>query len=429
MATRQSSKRLALLTATALAVTSITSGGAAAAQPDRWSGDGGVPAFYRWDGALPAKPGVMLRTEAAPTAVSLPGAGRTERILYSSTDGLDAKRIITVSGIVFFPKGAPPKGGWPLIAWAHGTTGVADVCAPSFMARSSRDKQYLGAWLDDGYAIVATDYQGLGTPGPHPYLQTLPEAYSVLDSARAALKRYPRELSNRIIAMGHSQGSGAVIAAARVAPTYAPELNLRGTVATGVVAHTNALNGARQEPVPSLYANADDPANAAYEILYFLGTVRSMDPQGIAPEAYISDGAWPILQKAQTACMGELRAFSAQMRLPVDKLYKQPITQLEARADVLADVPDVRIATPLFTATGLADADSQPVTQYNFVSALCAAGDRVEWRYYPHTTHSGSVMRSREQSVSFVRDVLAGRPTSNLCSALVPPGPLQTPEG
>lgn len=117
------------------------------------------------------------------------------------------------------------------------------------------------------------------------------------------------------------------------------------------------------------------------------------------------------------------------MRLPVDKLYKQPITQLEARADVLADVPDVRIATPLFTATGLADADSQPVTQYNFVSALCAAGDRVEWRYYPHTTHSGSVMRSREQSVSFVRDVLAGRPTSNLCSALVPPGPLQTPEG
>jgi hypothetical protein len=52
----------------------------------------------------------------------------------------------------------------------------------------------------------------------------------------------------------------------------------------------------------------------------------------------------------------------------------------------------------------------------------------VVWRYYQHTTHGGSVMRSREHSVGFVRDVLAGRPTPNLCPALVPPGPLQTPE-
>jgi pimeloyl-ACP methyl ester carboxylesterase len=419
MATSNASKPLTLLTVAILAITPLVSGSAAAAEPDRWSGDGGVPAFYRWEAALPAKPGVMLRTEAAPAEVSLPGAGRAQRILYS----------FTVSGIVFFPKGTPPTGGWPLIAWAHGTTGIADVCAPSFMARSSRDRQYLGAWLADGYAIVATDYQGLGTPGPHPYLQTRSEAYSVLDSARAALQRYPRELSNRVLAMGHSQGSGAALAAARVAPVYAPELNLRGTVATGIVAHTRALNGARQEPVPSLYASADDPANAAYEILYFLGTVRSMDPQGIAPEDYVSDAAWPILQKAQTACMGELRTFSAQLRLPVAQLYKQPINTLEARADALADFPDVRIATPVFTATGLADADSQPVNQYNFISAMCAARDRVEWRYYPHTNHGGSVMRSRENSVSFVRDALAGRPTPNLCPALVPPGSLETPEG
>ncbi|MGH1559106.1 hypothetical protein ACRAWD_18365 [Caulobacter segnis] len=82
------------------------------------------------------------------------------------------------------PEGAAAGGGWPLIAWAHGTTGVADVCAPSFMPRSDRDQQYLSAWLAAGYAIVATDYAGLGTPGPHPYLQPRSEGLAVLDSAR-----------------------------------------------------------------------------------------------------------------------------------------------------------------------------------------------------------------------------------------------------
>lgn len=419
MATDVGARALAATTALALALAATAAPALGAADP--WAGDGGLPAFYSWSRPLPAKPGVMLRAAAAPALVSIPAAGRAERILYSSTDWLDDRRIITVSGIVFFPKGAPPKGGWPLIAWAHGTTGVADVCAPSAMARSARDQDYLGAWLADGFAIVATDYQGLGTPGPHPYLQTKPEARSILDSVRAALQRYPSELSNRVIVMGQSQGSGAALAAARAAPAYAPELAIEGTVATGIVAHTNDLNGAAQAPTPALYADAADPANAAYEILYFLGTARSIDPAGIDPKTYISKAGWPLLEKAQTTCMGGLRAFSSQLKVPVAQLYSRPIADLERRADALADFPDVRIATPVFTGTGLKDADSQPVNQYNFISAMCAAGDRVEWRYYPGETHGSAVMRSREHSVDFVRDALAGRPTPNFCPSLVPP--------
>ena len=71
------------------------------------------------------------------------------------------------------------------MAWAHGTTGIADVCAPSWRGNSERDKEYLDAWLKSGFAVVATDYQGLGTPGVHPYLLWRPEGYSVLDSVRA----------------------------------------------------------------------------------------------------------------------------------------------------------------------------------------------------------------------------------------------------
>lgn len=412
-----------------LTATSILAGpmGALAAS-DPWAGDGGVTPFYTWTDAIPAKPGVMLRTEALTPAVSLAGAGRSERILYSSVAWLDAQRPTTVSGSLFFPKGAPPKGGWPLIAWAHGTTGVADVCAPSFMPRSERDQAYLSAWLEAGYAIVATDYEGLGTPGPHPYLQYKSEGQAVLDSARAALSAYPKLLKNSVVTMGQSQGSGAAIAAAYLAPTYAPDLHIKGTVATGIVAHTNALNGARQEPLPSLYTDRDAYGNTAYEILYFLGTARSVDPAGIKAEDYISAAGWPMLEKAQTTCMGGLRVFADQIKLPVDQLYKRPINALEARADALSDFPDVRIKTPIFVGTGLADSDAQTVSQYNFVSAMCAAGDVVEWRYYPHATHGSAVMRSRAHSPAFVETVLQDKPVQNLCPGLVPPGPLQTPE-
>lgn len=412
-----------------LATAAMIAGPAYAQTPDPWAGDGGVTPFYRWTGAAPAEPGRMLRTEAIPAELSLAGAGRAERILYSSTDWLDAKTMVTVSGAMFFPKGTPPAGGWPLIAWAHGTTGVADVCAPSFMPRSERDQQYLSAWLAAGYAIVATDYAGLGAPGPHPYLQSRSEGLAVLDSARAALKAYPGLLANKVVTMGQSQGSGAAIAAAWLAPTYAPDLKIKGTVATGLVAHTNNTRDAPQQPIPSLYTDRDAGGNAAYEILYFLGTVRSIDPKGIRVEDYISPAGRPLLEKAQTTCMGGLRAFAHEIALPAEKLYSQPIAALEARADGLSDFPDVEIKTPVFVGTGLADSDAQTASQYNFVSAMCAAGTTVEWRYYPRATHMSAVMRSRADSPAFVEKVLNDRPVTNLCPSLVPPGPLQEPEG
>jgi pimeloyl-ACP methyl ester carboxylesterase len=80
---------------------------------------------------------------------------------------------------------------------------------------------------------VATDYQGLGVPGAHPYLATRPEAYSVLDSIRAA-QSSSFGLSKKVVVVGQSQGGAAAFATAGYAPSYAPELDIRGTVATGV---------------------------------------------------------------------------------------------------------------------------------------------------------------------------------------------------
>ena len=103
-----------------------------------------------------------------------------------------------------------------MLAWAHGTVGIADICAPSWQARSYRDVRYLNEWLSQGFAIVATDYQGLGTPGAHPYLKVRPEAYSVLDSVRAVLKDVAG-LANKIVIIGQSQGGGAAFATAAFA--------------------------------------------------------------------------------------------------------------------------------------------------------------------------------------------------------------------
>jgi hypothetical protein len=142
--------------------------------PDPRQGDGGVSAFYAWTDDIPNRPGQMLRTEPLDARLGLASAGRQMRILYSSTNGTDGTTPVAVSGAFFLPPGTPPAGGWPLIAWAHGTTGVANVCARSWQRRSERDARYLNTWLQQGYAIVATDYQGLGTPGPHPSWRCAP---------------------------------------------------------------------------------------------------------------------------------------------------------------------------------------------------------------------------------------------------------------
>ena len=218
------------LTPTLAVLLALAGSALAATGPDRF-GDGGVPAFYHWTGPVP-EPGTSLRSETLPANLVLSNASRGERILYASTNGLDGQSRIAVSGALFWPKGDPPPGGWPVVAWAHGTVGTADRCAPSFAGRSDRDVQYLNAWLSAGFAVVATDYQGLGTPGGHPYLAAKPEAYGVLDSVRAVKGR--DQIGDVVLIVGQSQGAGAAFASAALAPSYAPDVKLRGTVATGL---------------------------------------------------------------------------------------------------------------------------------------------------------------------------------------------------
>lgn len=419
---------LFFLTAILIGVALIETGRtaqAAGAPTDRFSGDGGVSKFYRWKGPLPAKPGTMLRREPLPADLRLDHAATAERVLYSSTDGIDGNRPIAVSGAVFFPKGRMPRGGWPIIAWAHGTTGIADVCAPSWRGRSARDAAYLNTWLDRGFAVVATDYQGLGTPGIHPYILFRPEAYSVLDIVRASLRAYPEKLGNKVIVVGQSQGAGAALGAGFLAPDYSPQVHLLGTVATGVVAEVASPGGAPQVPL----ATSEEPGDvdAAYEILFFLGTARALDPS-ISPQDYISEAGQPLLDAALHSCFGDLVKTAREKAITVKALYTRDIAPLNALQTRFGSFPGAKFKAPVFIGTGLADVAAGTASQYNFASALCFAGSRVETHYYPGMTHAGAVSASLADSLPFVQRLITGETVSGNCATLQPPGPTQAPD-
>src|SRR3954469_3966822 len=196
-------------------------------------------------GAATPSHGQLLSSSKITGEPALTAAGKNRLVKYRSV-GVDGKAI-TVSGVVSLPKGNAPKKGWPVISYDHGTTGIADQCAPSRDSADNPAHPYnsyvyplLNRWLKAGYAVVRTDYQGLGTPGIHQYLVGVSEGRSTLDVVRAARKVDPK-ISKRLAISGHSQGGHAALWGAFLAPKYTPELQLRGTVAFAPASHISEL--------------------------------------------------------------------------------------------------------------------------------------------------------------------------------------------
>lgn len=393
---------------------------AARAESSLPSTDGGVSSFYQWPSALPARYGTLLRQETYPG--DEPGY-RAIRVLYTARDGMKEGQIITVSGFLYLPTGKPPAGGWPMVAWAHGTTGVADVCAPSWHGSSPRDAAYFKQWLDHGYAVFGSDYQGLGTRGVHPYLLYKPEGYSILDGVRAVLKAYPQDLANTVVVVGQSQGSGAALGAGYLAPHVAPDLHIMAVIASGLVLDIKNRHGANSLPEET-YQGGDD-VDAAYSTLYFLGTLQSLGYPNLS--SLIKTKGEEIIALASHACLHDMMDYAQSHHLKADDIYYPDVSQYEHMAAQARMLPDAVQKTPVFTATGLADSEAGIIPQYNAIAAMCAAGDKVEWHYYPALTHSGTVNAAFMDEFQFVTALRAGqKPVSN-CQALHAPGPLQQP--
>ena len=181
---------------------------------------GTLDAFYDVPDPLPAgEPGDVIRTMAVEGPEGEPGL----RIMYLSSDAEDDVRVGT--GVVYAPDGEAPSEGWPIVAWAHGTSGLAAECAPSRADAPS----------SPGFGVegirFAADYLGLGPNGElHPYLSKAAEANAIVDGV-AAVRSLDLGAGDRWVVVGVSQGGHAALATGEVAAERLPDAELLGVVA------------------------------------------------------------------------------------------------------------------------------------------------------------------------------------------------------
>jgi pimeloyl-ACP methyl ester carboxylesterase len=332
---------------------------------------------------IPARNGALIWSKRLPATE---GAARTDFVLYSSKS-FPGNRKITVSGTVSVPDSPAPQGGYPVISWAHGTTGLADQCAPS---RGGDQGSYGGAepliehWLDQGYAVVATDYEGLGTPGVHPYLIGQSEGRGVLDIVRAG-RTLDRRLSNEVVIAGHSQGGHAALFAAGLAPTWGAGIGHLGTIPYAPPANLPL----QAQGIGALPADAYGISALAAAILR--GAVVR-DPS-IDPEDLLTPEALELYPQAASLCLGELgEEFAAQGVGPGDLLAGpwQSTDSGQAFIQVLVEAePLVQTNRPMLILQGLQDTTVQPGLTNTLVSQLRNENDPGLIEYYTYGNAGG----------------------------------------
>lgn len=374
------------------------------------AGDMDISPFYRWHEEMPTNPGIVLRSEALPVQKHMPASAQALRVLYSSTDERWNTGQIAVSGTLFLPSTSAPPGGWPLLSWAHGTLGIADVCAPSWTGFKERDAAYINRWLERGFAVVATDYQGLGGPGPHPYTFWQAEGASVLDAARAAQAVAPELIGKSVIIAGQSQGGGAALGAAMLADTYAPELKIKGAIITA----PNSTFPDGPVPVPPRYSNT----------MFLALATGGLRQEGPPIEDILSNKGRELLKVARQGCTPEIGRRAHELNVESFRdLLAIPVETLDELRISTTDMPLARIPFPLLVATGNADRTITPDRQHAVAAALCAAGNKVTWRIYDGLGHDGVLHGSLDGAFAFTQAQLQGQGPDTNCASLSPPGP------
>jgi hypothetical protein len=358
--------------------------------------------FYDINGADISSPGVLVRSEVG-SGYDLPAGVTATRIAYSSRDANDRPSLAT--GVVLQPPGSPPPGGWPIIAWAHGTAGIARVCAPSLMKDVYYGWEGLYLYPLLGYAVVATDYAGLGSPGVHQYMWSRAQGNDVAYSIPAARAALP-SLGSNWVGIGHSQGGYAVL---RIT-------NMAESAKAGFLGAIPIASGADIEPV---WRMSDPNTQTVPSTIPMMAlSIKAVRPEFdistmVAPAAHAS-----MARVGEEACLG---AAEAIMR---------GVTREQGRVEGWMDVPQVvefarenRIFTrplrdPVLLVLSSGDQYIPAPLRKQILEDLCKVGEKASYKIVADVDHGGTINASLQDQLRWMEDRFAGRPAKQGCSAV-----------
>lgn len=396
--------------ALALVVAAVVVAGLASCQPTP-----DQDAFYTAADPSSGPNGSLIRSRSSVFTIDpanrtpVPGT-KSWQILYRSTSATGAR--IAVSGTVIVP--TTPwigPGSRPLVSHAVGTRGVGDACAPSYTLATGIDYEatFISTALANGWAVVVSDYEGLGTPGTHTYVVGQAEGRAVLDAARAAeaLPGAGLSSSTPVGIMGYSQGGGAAAWAAELAPTYAPELQIKGVAAGGVPADltevADALDGT---PFVALALLASIGYDAAYPELDLEGYLNARgqamraDTGSLCLVSFdglpkIIDTAFSHIDDYVTTNPLEVPAWKARLaqnRLGSTK-PKAPVFLFHAAFDEMVAYPQAATLR----------------------RSWCNRGANVTWATFPVAEHVTGMVEGAPAAFAYLTARFAGLPTFGNC--------------
>ncbi|MEV6559921.1 lipase family protein [Nocardia sp. NPDC051756] len=323
------------------------------------------------------------------------GAETAERLTYWSRG---PRGPMQSTGVVYVPPGPPPPGGWPIVAYAHGTTGIADQCAFTLEPRVYYLDSLYPELLRAGYAVVISDYVGLGTPGTHPYLDGPSQARSVIDGVRAARAVAPA-LGTKWAVLGQSQGAQAALFTASLGPADAPELQLRGAAATGPPSNLELLIPLAGPWIPRLPLEK----TPAYVAMLLAG-LRASAPE-LDVDSYLTPTGQEALRVVETECITEANARLADV--PIGEMLAKPLDDpaLWAAARAMMRIPTDGYTIPLFVGQGLTDMEVPPPLTAKLLAELTLSGTDLETHLYPGD-HLGAARAALPDAVAFLHRVL-----------------------
>jgi pimeloyl-ACP methyl ester carboxylesterase len=362
-----------------------------------------VTPFYRAPTSkTAAKPGALVRAEPA-TDFALPPGVTATRILYHTRTANNADTL--ASGVVLIPYGRPPTDGWPVLAWSHGTSGVARNCAPSLMRSLFYNWEGLYEYVMLGYAVVATDYAGLGTDGRHAYLDMSSNATDVVNSIPAAHAAVP-DLAKRWLVIGHSQGGLSSLGVAELEGEI-KDPNFIGTVAlAGASDLQDGIDNITKARIPALNGL----------LAFWVYGVKTLYPE-LDLKDILTNKALSIYDRyVEDGCSAASGAFAA---LATDEMLQPGWNKNQYVKQFLArNRPGTQSAYgPLLLVSGGDDFLFTESAGRIILQRFCVAGAQIQRKVYPGLGHDPVVYGSWRDQMDWIAARFAGRPAPNDCSA------------